>query len=365
MRRLFPLVALVALTVLSASACGDDLLSNAAAEVNGREISRDALDDELDAIRSNTLYLQFLQGQGANVAGSGTATFNAGFVRQVLTRQIFLELVHQEFVRRKLSVRPDDLDAVRSDVADEVGGPDVLERFDDDYEETLLRRSAEVAALQAELGDADVDDETIREFYDQNTDEFVETCVRHILFAVVGEGGQVATEQTEAQDAELLAEATAAKAALDAGGDFAALAAQVSKDQSNAADGGELGCGPPGRFVPEFEEAMDLLQPGQVSSPVKTDFGYHLVKVDSREQVPFEQAADQIRQRLLEEAAGSFGTFLGEAVGDADIEVNPRYGTFSKDLDTPGVVAPSAPTTLPVGASGSATQQQSPFELGG
>lgn len=365
MTRLLSLVALACALALGTAACGDDVISSAAAEVNGKEISQDALDAELDAIRGNARYLEFLQSQGAQVFGDGERAFNADFVRQILTRQIYLELVHQEARRQKLEVGEEQLDAVRGDVASEVGGPEILEAFDEAYQRTLLRRSAEVTALQQSLSDVEVDDAAIRAFYDENQGLFVQTCGRHILFAVVGPNGQVQTQQTEAQSGDLLAQATAAKARIDAGEDFTALAAELSKDQSNASDGGNLGCQMAGQFVPEFETAMDALQPGQVSGPVKTQFGYHLIKVDSREPAAFEEVSDQIRQQLLSQSSAGLGAFLSQALTDADVEINPRFGRFSRDLQQPGVLPPSTPTTEPVGASGQSGRPQSPIDLGG
>lgn len=366
MRRLFSLVALVGALALGTAACGNDVISPAAAEVNGKDISLETLDDELEAIRGNAEYLDFLASQGNQVLGDGEGTFSADFVRRVLTRQIYLELVHQEFVKQKLSVGDDELDAVRTDVAQEVGGPQILEQFDEAYQRTLLRRSAEVSALQQKLASVTVDDDAVRAFYDENKEQFVQTCSRHILFAIIGDDGQVDTEQTEAQAADLLDQANAAKGRLDGGADFAALAGELSKDASNASDGGSLGCQGPGQFVPEFETAMEALQPGQVSAPVQTQFGYHLIKVDSREPAAFDDVAEQIEQRLQAEASSGFSAFLSEAVTNADVEVNPRFGRFSKDLQQPGVLAPSTPTTQPVGASGQGgAQQQSPIDLGG
>jgi parvulin-like peptidyl-prolyl isomerase len=365
MRRFLSLVALVLAAAVATSACGNDVISPAAAEVNGKDISQDALDDELEAIRNNADYLDFLESQGNQVLGDGEGTFSADFVRRVLTRQIYLELVHQEFVRQELSVTDRDLAAVRNNVANEVGGPDIFEKFSESYQNTLMRRSAEVAALQAKLSDVSVDDDAIRAYYDENRDLFVETCVRHVLFAVIDDNGRVSTEQTEAQSADLLAQANAAKARIDAGEDFAALAAELSKDQSNAADGGNLDCGPTGRFVPEFETAMEALQPGQVSPPVQTQFGQHLIKVDSRDAQAFEEVAEEIRERLLGEASQGFGTFLSAAITEAEVEVNPRFGSFSKNLQNPGVIGPTTPTTEPVGASGQRGQQPSPIDLGG
>ncbi len=87
-----------------------------------------------------------------------------------------------------------------------------------------------------------------------------EIHARHIL---------VATEQ-EAKDI---------KAQLDAGGDFAQLAAKSSTDTGSKASGGDLGWFGKGVMVPEFETAAFSLQPGQISDPVKSSFGYHIIQV--------------------------------------------------------------------------------------
>ena len=66
------------------------------------------------------------------------------------------------------------------------------------------------------------------------------------------------------------------------GGDFATLARSNSQDTLSAARGGDLGWVSPGELVPQFEEAMDALLPGEVSDPVKTEFGWHLIQVTDR-----------------------------------------------------------------------------------
>lgn len=91
-------------------------------------------------------------------------------------------------------------------------------------------------------------------------------------------------------------EAKAIKADLDAGGDFAKLAQENSKDPSGS-NGGDLGWFGAGMMVPEFEEAVIALQPGAVSAPVQTQFGWHIVKlIETREKpVP---TLDEVRADL-------------------------------------------------------------------
>ena len=91
-------------------------------------------------------------------------------------------------------------------------------------------------------------------------------------------------------------EAKAIKADLDAGGDFAKLAQEKSKDPSGS-NGGDLGWFGAGMMVPEFEEAVVALQPGAISAPVQSQFGWHIVKlIETREQpVP---TLDEVRADL-------------------------------------------------------------------
>ena len=94
---------------------------------------------------------------------------------------------------------------------------------------------------------------------------------------------------------------------LSGGADFAALA-RANSDDTTAAKGGDLGWLYPGDTVPEFERAFDALQPGQISEPVKTPFGYHLIQVLERRTADMSperlrlQARQVLRERKSDEA---------------------------------------------------------------
>lgn len=82
-------------------------------------------------------------------------------------------------------------------------------------------------------------------------------------------------------DADALALAQEIKSRLDNGEDFAALAKEYSDDIGTKNAGGNLGLNTKGSFVPEFEDVLYALQPQQISSPVKSEFGYHIIRLDS------------------------------------------------------------------------------------
>jgi foldase protein PrsA len=85
------------------------------------------------------------------------------------------------------------------------------------------------------------------------------------------------------------------KEKLEKGADFAKLAKEYSKDTGSAANGGDLGWFGPGKMVKEFEDAAYSLKVGEISDPVKTDYGYHIIKVtDKEEKKSFEEMKDEI-----------------------------------------------------------------------
>jgi peptidyl-prolyl cis-trans isomerase C len=145
-----------------------------------------------------------------------------------------------------------------------------------------------------------VSEEAVRARYDLLAKDFVpaeEVHARHIL---------VETEEA----------AKGVIADLNKGVDFADLARTKSKDPSGAQNGGDLGYFAQKDMVPEFAAAAFAMQPGQVSkTPVKTQFGWHVIKVEDRRMssLPtFEQAKNPISQQLAEAAAQQTVTELRE-----------------------------------------------------
>jgi len=125
-----------------------------------------------------------------------------------------------------------------------------------------------------------------------------QTQARHILIRV----DELVTEE----DANL--RLGQLKLRIDGGDDFGNLARGHSTDTVSAADGGDLGWISPGDLVPEFEQEMNSLKPGQISNPFKTQYGWHIVQVmgrrehDSTQDIKRARARSAIRKRKLDEA---------------------------------------------------------------
>lgn len=141
-----------------------------------------------------------------------------------------------------------------------------------------------------------------------------QTRARHILL-------RVSAQLSQAQAVARLAEVR--KALLAGTADFAKLARELSQDGS-AQQGGDLGWASPGMFVPEFEQAMNRLRPGEVAEPLVSRFGVHLIEVTERRNAPTTDAEQRtmarnaLREKKLDEA---YVAWTEEVRGRAYVEM--------------------------------------------
>ncbi len=147
------------------------------------------------------------------------------------------------------------------------------------------------------------DDAMLKAYYDRHKDEWEEVKARHILIRYQGSKMPLAEGKKDLTEAEALAKATELRAKIVAGADFAMVAKESSDDTGSGQNGGDLGSFGKGQMVPEFDKEAFLLPVGQVSQPVKSQFGYHLIKVESHGTKPFEEVKAAIAKRMPAEMA--------------------------------------------------------------
>ncbi len=113
---------------------------------------------------------------------------------------------------------------------------------------------------------------------------------------------------------------------LKKGGDFAAIAKQSSIDPGSAKNGGDLGYFSSGQMVPEFEAAALKLNPGEISEPVKTKFGYHIIKVTDKKMgkpVEYEKIKNVLMQRMTaEKQRDVFDSYIESLKKNYKVEIN-------------------------------------------
>jgi peptidyl-prolyl cis-trans isomerase C len=138
----------------------------------------------------------------------------------------------------------------------------------------------------------------IRAYYNSHKDEFEEAQGSHILIRFKGSRVPLKPNEKDLTEPEALAKAQEIRAKIVAGGDFAALAKAESDDTGSASQGGDLKTFKHGQMVKPFDEAAFALPVGQVSEPVRTDFGYHIIKITSRTSKTFEEAKPEIEKKI-------------------------------------------------------------------
>lgn len=171
-------------------------------------------------------------------------------------------------------------------------------------------------------GKPQVTDAEMEAYYNQHKDQYTvkdQVKVRHILI-------QVPAGASPAIDAAAKAKAEGILKQIRGGADFAELAKKYSDDPGSKDQGGELGYLQHGATVPEFDKAAFSLQPGQVSDVIKTQFGYHILKVEDKQTAhvkPFTEVKAEIEPLLVQQKVGqseqNFAQQLASEAGKAGL----------------------------------------------
>lgn len=197
-----------------------------------------------------------------------------------------------------------------------------------------------------------VTDEEIERYYRENPEQFEVPARAQVLYAYIDKS------PTVADSAEALAYAEGIRQEILGGADFAEVATRESIDEGSALQGGSLGQFGRGMMVPRFDSLAFVLPVGEISAPLETDFGYHIVEVLSRDEdtevvearhillpiaatdaaeVRLLTRADSLetlaQSRPLREAATAFGLTVREAEIAEDFATLPGVGVVSEGQD--------------------------------
>ena len=268
-------------------------LPEVVATVNGKDITRSQLQEIFNAAAHSS---------GTNVADLSTAQQLDGYTQllnDLIDRELLLVASSKEEVSR------DDVEAeikkFKNQFSDEAifdaqmkqSGMTNEKLQNDVREELKIRRWMESQVMPSEVSNADA-----KAFYDSNIKEFEQpetVKASHILFMVdAGASANVIKQKKHAAKNA----ATRAKN----GEDFTALAKELSEEPGAKESGGDLGFFPKDRMVPEFANAAFSANINDISEPVKTQFGWHVIKVTDKKAagtVPFSEAKDQIVDYLI------------------------------------------------------------------
>ena len=170
---------------------------------------------------------------------------------------------------------------------------DVITKLRADQYRDLLAAKAEQEAVEDKV---QINEEMVKEYYQENKSRYVKpkTFTASHIFVRVGPSDPIEVKEEKKKRADEL------YARAQSGEDFYNLAYYESDDRTKYV-GGSLGSFHAGQTVAEFDQAIQKMQPGEISEPIKTIYGYHIIRLDNLEeerQLPYEEAAVSIRETM-------------------------------------------------------------------
>ena len=287
-------------------------------------------DETISYQRFQGFYIEYRNSKGVQVGARGDQLELLKQLRiEAMDLMIEQELVKQAAEKEGISGDPADVDKQIEELR-KVFDTDEQLRMKlegDGYTEASYRRHVErMAAAKAYLDRvradaADVRDAEVERFYEENEDRLTlpeQVRVRHILLTWKPMGTQDDRAAIHKQMEPILDRARA-------GEDFAALAREFSEDSATKGNGGDTGFFNRGTMVPAFERAAFSLEPGEVSDPVDTVFGVHIIKLEEREEprlLPLDDVREQLRDYVREEKMeAAVDAKIDELRAAADVEV--------------------------------------------
>jgi len=328
-----PVRALAIVCVLALfAACANDPSSAATVGETG-QIS-------IDQLHTDVALFGFLTGLSGAPCGTpvGNETQDAACARFALANDIREELAKAYATENDLEVDPTDVKGALTQLEQGLGGADALKTQLSDAGvtraeiEAFAARLLLVNAVQRAVVEERLDEAALQDAYQANLAQFTTLEVEDILVADEADAQRIAAEVTPAT--------------------FGETAKRESIDQQSAAQGGSLGSFSQAQFQtqfdPDFVAATLALKPGEISGPVQTQSGWHVIHLVRRDVAPFEDVRDQLQAN---QSGPVFNDWFTEQLGTTNVDVNPRFGRF--DHDTGEVLPIRSTAKEPAGGSSS------------
>jgi hypothetical protein len=302
--------ALVLLVVLASAACG--LSKPEVARVGDQDVG----DADLREAVGLQMALADLQGTPCGGEAAGAESESAACNRVALSGELLWLAVAGYAETNDITAADADATELVSQLEEQVGA-DMLQRAlgaQDVTREDLFelgRRILTLRAVRTAIAEERVETAELRSQYEDRALEFTTVEADHILLETQADAERVYRLVQNATEAQ-----------------FVALARTESTEPGAEDSGGKLGSAPATQYVPEFAAATVSLQPGEVSQPVQTQFGWHVIYLVAKEVTPFSEA----RAGLLEPLADrEFQSWLSGRAEELGVEVNPKFGRFDPE----------------------------------
>ncbi len=260
--------------------------SGDAADVDGAAVPAQVIAEALAVFEAAPEVLKVAFGESSlNQAGSDQP--NPAIVANVLTTEIAVRVIAAEVTRRGLPVT-DNAKALADTQMQAYFGTALESQVA--YRQLLADRYALYVTLDQGLQAGPPTEVALQAEYDKDPAAYDRACAHHVLVASAEEAN--------------------------------------SADKASAALGGDLGCQGRRMYVEAFEQAVWEGEVGVVQGPIKTEFGYHLIRVDRRGSRSFEEARTDVGEALAPQPFAALGAWLGTTLAQAAVTVDPRFGTW-------------------------------------
>ena len=287
-------------------------------------------DETISYQRFQSFYVEYRDSKGVQVGARGDQLELLTQLRvEAMDLMIEQELLKQAAEQEGIEGDPEEIDKKVEELRAIFDRDDQfrMKLEGDGFTEESFRRhvermaGAKIYLDRVRADSADVGDAEVERFYAENEDRLTlpaRVRVRHILLKWKPMGTRDDRAAIREQMQPILDRARS-------GEDFAALAAEFSEDFSTKSSGGDTGFFGPGMMVPEFERAAYSLDVGEVSDPVNTVFGVHIIKLEEREEarlLPLDEVREQLRDYVREEKMeAAVDAKVAELRAAADIQI--------------------------------------------
>lgn len=321
---------------------GDSLFGRTGSEGRGRE--RIDAETVIAKVDGNTIEFGEIQAQVQQMLSQVPQDVPQETIKQqlpTLMSRTLNGLITEKLLKK--AVADEGIEATEEDVDEQIAEIKTQLPEDRSMEELLERQGMTMADFRERLAEdlpikklvekkvsepEEPSDEEVAEFYEENKDQFVQperVKARHILIGFEEDDSEEDKEKKQDEIEEIRAKI------VEEDVDFSEMAKEHSTGPSASA-GGELGEFSQGQMVPAFEEVAFSQEVGEVSEPVETQFGYHLILVDERsseETVSLEEARERIKEHLMQQAQQEeVEEYIKTLRDEADIEIVKDLGNI-------------------------------------
>jgi len=331
--------------------CGADLPQGAVAQVGKSLVSQEQF-DKLEAA---------YQAAGRVPDQKTQAKDYRTFQQSLAQYLVMLEVLRQKAPEYEVSVKQKDVDAQVADIKEMFQGDEkrfkealqtehlTLDQFKESLRQRLLIEEMKAAVTE----DVTVTDEEVKAYYTSHKGDYTKAesrTARHILISPFTDaaGGQGTITPTASDWEQARAQADSVRSEIQNGREFGSAAREYSDDEATKDDGGDLGSIIRGQMVPEFEEAVFSLRKDELSRPVRTEYGYHIIQVTDitpEMQLPYDQVKEKIRRALLaSRQAATWDAWLENTEEELGVTYRSGFAPSGKATTTSTMI-PLKPST--------------------